>query len=148
MESFHQKELNVDLDQALAHLQARIADRYGKTVSCEQIEWGMSGGGGFVVDHGKEAKITALQFRTDGVYAKIMHETSYIVVEFKTKAYKEVDAFVRTLLPCDAPKTKWPPSELELKARRLKKDLRFVGFIIGLALRAPIAKIFDRKRST
>src|SRR3989339_396260 len=123
-------------------LEKRLKATFGNSITCEQTEIGTTGSGGFAVDHGPNVTITAMQYRGDGLYMKICENTWYIVLRIKTSNMIKVDGFVRTQIPCEAPKTEWPPTALEDRYRKFRRQLRsarfYCGTLLSAVLRAPV----------
>ena len=133
-------------------LEKRLKAAFGQSITCEQTEVGLIGDGGFVWDFGPRVTITAMQFRNDGLYVRICQDTWYIVLRIKTDNMVKADAFVRTQIPCKAPKTEWPPSKAQDRFRKLRQQLRSVRFYSGIllsaALKAPLRMLSRHRRST
>ncbi len=133
-------------------LEKRLKAAFGNSIACEQTEIGTTGSGGFVVDHGPHATITAMQFRNDGLYVNICENTWYIVLRIKTNNMIKVDGFVRTQIPCKAPKTEWPPTAFEDRYRKFRRQLRsarfYCGTLLSAVLRAPFQALSRHRRST
>jgi len=133
-------------------LEKRLKKAFGNSITCEQTEIGSTGGGGFVVDHGQYVKIIAMQFRQDGLYVKIVEGTWYIVLRIKTSDMPKVEVFMRKLMPCEASETKWPPTALEDRYRKFRRQLRsarfYCGILLSAVLRAPFQALSRHRRST
>lgn len=129
-----------ELSQSIELLQNRLTAKFGNKTTCEVTECGSTGGGGFVVDHGSTPKIIAMQFRKEGLFVKITQGTWYNVVQIKTDDMASADAYIRTLMPCSAEKTKWPPGKMEVKIRKAGEHLRFAGFLGEVILYGLLAK--------
>ncbi|MBI2475046.1 hypothetical protein HYV69_01340 [Candidatus Uhrbacteria bacterium] len=134
------------------NLEKRLKATFGNSITCEQTEIGMAGSGGFAVDHDQQATITAMQFRNDGLFVKICENTWYIVLRIKTSNMIKVDEFVRTQIPCKAPKTEWPPTDVEDRYRKFRRQLRsarfYCGTLLSAVLRAPVRMFSRHRRST
>lgn len=97
---------------------------------CRHREYGMSGGGGFVIDHGTEAKIIAIGLGVDHLKVKYACGVDYHIMEIYTDDTKKADAVLRAKLPCSAGKTQNPYSFKNRVMRPLRRHASLIFMIL------------------
>jgi|GEM_PF-6990036 len=113
-----QKAFNTILNEGLPDIEMDIRRKV----------WGRTGGGGFVIDHGPEIKITHMQWAEDGLRVHLVNDCEYSIFMVTTDEKEKVEAFLRN---CSLPCTDTPTFPLQGN-KRTSEVLSWLKSLVGL----------------